>query len=129
MRDIRHTRWLAAIGVLLVAALPGAATASCAVPVPVPEAARIAEGVRNAEVVIVGTVGSTENQGRSATIVVEEIWKGRDLPSIVVVQGAQAGNAVTSGDRMFETGMRYLFTLAVDENGELIDNACSATTA
>jgi hypothetical protein len=123
MRSIRRVRVLTGIAALLVAALPGTAAASCVMPLPLGDAIPVAD------VVIVGTVTSTENLGRWAAIAVEDIWKGPDLPGSVVVRAGPAGNAATSGDRMFEAGVRYLFMLGLDEQGGLTDNACSSTTA
>jgi hypothetical protein len=122
MHSIRRLRLLAVTAALIAAALPGTAAASCVVPQP------LAESVRAADVVIVGTVGATENQGRWATINVEEIWKGPDLPPTAVVRAGPAGDTFSSVDRTFDAGVRYLFLLGRDAQGGLTDNACSLTT-
>jgi hypothetical protein len=122
MRSLRRLRVLGAIAALLVAALPGTAVASCIMPPP------LAESIRLAEVVIVGTVGATENRARWATINVEEIWKGPDLPPTVIVRAGPAGDTFSSIDRTFDAGVRYLFLLGRDEQGGFTDNACSQTT-
>ncbi len=102
--------------------VPTAASASCAMPIPIKEA------IQSADVVIVGTVTSTENLGRWATVEVHEIWKGPDLPATVVVRGGPEPGGASSIDRTFSVGARYLFVLGLDAQGALSDNACSATT-
>lgn len=102
--------------------VPATASASCAMPIPIEEA------IQTAQVVMVGTVTSTESQGRWATVEVEEIWQGPDLPALVVVRGGPEPGAATSIDRTFTAGARYLFVLGLDGQGNLTDNACSATT-
>ena len=101
---------------------PAAASASCAMPIPIEEA------IRSAEVVITGTVTSTDNMGRWATVEVHEIWKGPDLPSTVVIRGGPGPGSASSVDRSFQAGARYLFVASLDGQGGLNDNACSATT-
>jgi hypothetical protein len=122
MHRIPSLRVLAGIAALLVAALPGTATASCVI---LPS---LAESIRAAEVVIVGTVTATENRDRWASIAVEEIWKGPDLPPNVIVRGGPAGDTASSVDRTFDAGVRYLFLVSLDGQGGLADNACSQTT-
>lgn len=115
---------LAAAALLSLAALwvPASVSASCLPPVPgaVPWA--------DAEVVFVGTVTSVTNGDRWATVSVEEVWKGPDQPAKVVVRGGPEGNTVTSVDRTYAVGGRYIFAVTV-EDGALLDNACSGTTA
>jgi hypothetical protein len=102
--------------------VPAAASASCTMPIPIEEA------VRTAEVVITGTVTSTENDGRWAVVEVHEIWKGPDLPATVIVRGGPEPGTASSIDRSFTAGARYLFVASLDGQGGLSDNACSATT-
>lgn len=102
--------------------VPATASASCAMPIPIEEA------IRTAQVVITGTVISTENQGRWATVEVHEIWKGPDLPATVVVRGGPGPGAASTIDRSYTVGARYLFVASLDEEGDLADNVCSATT-
>lgn len=102
--------------------VPASASASCMMPIPVEQA------IRDAQVVIVGTVTSTENMGRFATVEVHEIWKGPELPATVLVLGGAEPGTVTSIDRSFTVGARYLFVAGLDGQGRLTDNACSATT-
>lgn len=101
---------------------PAAASASCAMPIPIEEA------IRSAEVVITGTVTATENDGRWASVEVHEIWKGPDLPAMVVVRGGPGPGVASSVDRSFTAGARYLFVVSLDGQGGLSDNVCSATT-
>jgi hypothetical protein len=101
---------------------PAAASALCAMPLPIEQA------IRESEIVLVGTVTSTENMGRWATVQVHEIWKGPDLPATVVVLGGPEPGAASSIDRSFTAGARYLLVVSADEQGRLHDNACSATT-
>lgn len=102
--------------------VPATASASCAMPIPIEEA------LRSAEVVITGTVTSTENQGRWASVEVHEIWKGPDVPATVIVRGGPGPGTASSIDRSFNVGARYLFVLGLDGEGGFTDNACSATT-
>lgn len=119
----RHLQLLAAtIPLALWLIVPATASASCAMPIPIEEA------LRTAEIVIVGTVTSTENQGRWAAVQVHEIWKGPGLPATVVVRGGPGPGVATSVDRTFSIGARMLLTLARDEQGNLTDNACSSST-
>lgn len=100
---------------------PAVALGSCAsAPLP-PE-----EAVLRGDVVFVGTVLRVENQGRWATVRVEERWKGsRDLAENVTVRGGPEPGAATSVDRTFEPG-RYLF-IVTSADGYLQDNACTGT--
>lgn len=113
---------LAIAGLLGLAALwaPAGALASC-----VPPAAGVAPWAA-ADAVFVGTVTSLSNGDRWATVSVEEVWQGPDLPAEVVVRGGPE-DAITSVDRTYAVGMRYVFAVMVD-GGELLDNNCSGTT-
>ena len=113
----------AAAGAIALAAFatPSVTLASC---VMIPD---VATAIRQAEVVFVGTVTSTEGDGRWAHVSVEEVWAGPDQRATVVVVGALDQSGVTSVDRFFTVGARYLFLPRLGENGGLTDNACSAT--
>ena len=121
---IRHRLHLLAMTLPLALWLlvPAPAAASCAMPIPIEQA------IRDSPVVITGTVTSTENDGRWATVQVHEIWKGPDLPATVVILGGPEPGGASSIDRSFTAGARYLFVVTIDERGQLHDNACSATT-
>jgi hypothetical protein len=113
---------LAAAAVLLATLwAPAAVSAKCAAPP--------AGGDRwsSAEAVFVGTVTSVASGDRWATVSVEEIWQGPDQPAEVVVRGGPEGDAMTSVDRTYAVGVRYIFAVAI-EDGAILDNACSGTT-
>lgn len=110
---------LAAIPPALV---PSEAVASCAVlPSQIPISFAIAP------VVFVGTVVSTANGGREATVKVESIWRGPDLLTYVRVIGTPEPAAqATSVDRTYQAGQRYLF-VPQNSSSPFQDNNCSAT--
>jgi hypothetical protein len=85
-----------------------------------------AEMLAAAESVFVGRVVATTNQDRWASVGVEELWHGPDLPVVVEVRGGEEPGAASSVDRQYQSGSRYLFAVDV-RDGELHDNACSMT--
>ena len=99
---------------------PAALGLSCIQPAPVPEA------VAQAEIAFVGTVTGVANEGRWATVSVEEIWRGPDMPPVVEVHGGGPNPSDSLADRTFTVGTRYLFFPFVDQ-GVLTDNICSST--
>ena len=110
---------LVAVGLVLVG--PSSALASCAT---VPRSAE--DAVLFGDVVFVGTVLRTENDGRWPTVRVEERWKGaRDLAETVLVRGGPEPGTATSVDRTYLPG-RYLFVVTAP-GGVLTDDACSGT--
>ncbi len=112
------------VSALLIGALaarpPSTLALSCIQPPPVEEA------VASAEIAFVGTVTAAANLGRWATISVEEVWAGSDLPAVVEVRGGGAAGAESMADRSYVVGTRYLFFPYVEE-GRLTDNICSST--
>jgi hypothetical protein len=100
---------------------PAAVSASCVAPAPgnAPWA--------DADAVFVGTVTSVASRDRWATVRVEEVWQGPDQPAEVVVRGGPGGDAMTSVDRTYTVGVRYVFAVTI-EDGALLDNSCSGTT-
>ena len=75
-----------------------------------------------------GTIQSTSNGDRNATVRVERIWLGPVLPATVEVQsGAQGSGVASSADRTWVLNETYLFVLA-DPEPPFTDEACSATT-
>lgn len=87
------------------------------------------EAAQTAEIVFVGTVVATTNQNCWANVQVEEVWRGPDQPAAVVVRGGGADpNMMSSVDRAFETGVKYVFFPYADEQGGLADNSCTSTT-
>ncbi|MGH8944536.1 MAG: hypothetical protein ACRDVL_00100 [Acidimicrobiia bacterium] len=115
--------------VLLVMAAP-AAGASCVDPLPIDKA------LAEAETVFVGTVSDLEHDGRLADFMVEEVWKG-EVAARVLVSGGPAlseldaigpgETIVTSVDRHFEVGVRYLVVPWGVDQGVYMDNSCSVT--
>lgn len=122
---LRRLRALLALSLLstgAVLASPGAALADCMPPPPL-EAA-----LKTAEFVFIGTVDSTAQGNRWASVTVTEIWRGPDVGKTVLVKGGPEGNAATSVDRFFEVGLTYIFFPYVDaEGGGLADNSCTNT--
>jgi hypothetical protein len=116
----RAARLVAALGLGLAALWsPATASASCVAIDP--------EAWKTADVVLVGTVTSVANNDRWAQVAVEEVWRGPDQPAEVVVKGGGADpGMMTSVDRTYEVGVRYLLTLTV-VGEDLTDNACSGT--
>lgn len=122
MRFSRRLRALVSlVGVLTLGIVqPSDTLGSCVMPPP------IAEAVANGEIVFVGTVTATAERNLWATVAVEEVWKGPDLPAIVEVHGGQGGNTGSSVDREFTAG-KYLFVPSGLEGQVVFDNACSST--
>ncbi|OGO54747.1 MAG: hypothetical protein A2V84_07325 [Chloroflexi bacterium RBG_16_70_13] len=120
MHASRATRLVASLGLGLAALwAPTAVNASCVIVEP--------EAWKTADVVLVGTVTSVANNDRWAQVAVEEIWRGPDQPAEVVVKGGGGDpGMITSIDRTYEVGVRYVFTLTV-AGEDLTDNACSGT--
>ena len=122
------------IGLLKRAAVGAAILASVMSAVPPTTAALCvllppgADPLADAGSVFVGTVVAIANQGRWAQVQIEEVWNGPDLPATLEVRGSPAEdpNAMTSVDRTYSVGVRYLFA------GEppapfFSDNNCSPT--
>jgi hypothetical protein len=79
----------------------------------------------SADVAFVGIVQGVDQ--RVARISVIEVWRGPDLPAqvdLVVGDGQPPG--LSTGDRTFEVGMRYLFVPYRYPDG-LQDSVCSLT--
>jgi hypothetical protein len=115
---LRLAAGVAALGFMLT---PSVALADCMMPAPVKEAAL------KADILFVGTVTETTSNDTWASVAVEEVWRGPDLPADVVVKGGPGGNAMTSVDRTFWAGVKYLFFPYADEQGALADNSCTNT--
>jgi hypothetical protein len=120
-RVFRVLRVAASVAALALVLTPSAALADCMMPPPVQEAAQ------SAEIVFVGTVVETTNRNSWASVTVDEVWRGPDQLAQVVVKGGPGGNAVSSVDRSFQAGTKYLFFPYLDETGNLADNACTNT--
>ncbi len=109
---------------------PSLAFADCMAPPPIEEA------VKTADIVLVGTVTEASNGNRWATVTVQEIWRGPDLPATLLIKGGPDANAASSVDRSFEAGQRYiLFPYFANDTeplpgiaaGGLADNSCTST--
>jgi hypothetical protein len=109
-----------AIATALVVA-PAPALADCQMAPPIEEA------VRTSELVFVGTVTALDNSGRSATVQVEEVWRGGEMPATVTIFGGTDPEQAMEDDRTFEAGVRYVFVPFVID-GRLVDNICTSTT-
>ena len=83
--------------------------------------------LKDAEIVFVGTVDSADDSGRIANVVVESVWKGQVDEHVQVQGGPGDPQAMTSVDRGFDVGTRYLF-VPTKGNGQVFeDNACTDT--
>jgi hypothetical protein len=112
-----------ALAVLLL--LPAAVAADCMEPPPLEQA--VAEG----QSVFVGTVVGLENEARWATVRVEDVWRGPDLPAVVGVRGGEEPGTFTSLDRTYRQGATYLFVVMVEQGAaapRLVDNSCTPTS-
>ena len=103
-----------------LAAAPAPALADCQLAPPIEEAVRIAD------LVFVGSVTAIANNGRSASVRVEEVWQGDEMPAEVTVLGGTEPAQAMEDDRTFEAGVRYVFFPFVVD-GRLVDNICTAT--
>jgi hypothetical protein len=112
---------LAGAAAVLLAVVPARTLASCVAPPP------IIESIAKADVVFVGTVTTTAEHNLWATVTVEEVWKGPDLPAVFQVRGGEGGNVATSVDREFTPGTTYLFVPFEMDSGFASDNSCSPT--
>lgn len=123
IRTIRLALGLAVLASVMLLGAPSATIASCAM---IPT---IDNAVATAEIVVVGTVTSTSNANRWAEVAVQEVWRGPDMRTTIVVQGGPAGNAMTSVDRSFQVGVTYVFFPNLDQStGIFADNSCTSTT-
>jgi hypothetical protein len=128
-RALRITTAAVGIAVVILVVVPEWAAASCAAPVGIPEA------IRRADAVVVGTVTATRSRDRIATVSIDEVWKGTIAGSVEVHGGPTGDNTMTSVDRTYEVGRRYLIfafePAAHDSTGSFgaryEDNDCSDT--
>lgn len=95
----------------------------------------VADAIAQSDIVVVGTVTSARSRDRVATVRVEERWKGAVANTFEVFGGPATDDTVTSVDRTYEVGLRYLLFArepAAHDNpavfgGRYEDNACSTT--
>jgi hypothetical protein len=87
------------------------------------------KSIATAPIVFVGTVTATHNQGRTAVVHVTDVWRGQHVPRTVRLFGSPTtGTAVTSVDRTYTVGGKYLFVPAATRTRPPYDdNNCSAT--
>lgn len=108
------------VGVLV--AIAPAADASCVMPMP------MKQDVRQSRYVFVGTVTSTAAGGRFAVVQVDDVWKGSGIEKQVEVRGGPGkAGVITSVDRSFRAGKRYLFFPDRGKGDHFTDNACTNT--
>lgn len=113
-----------ASSVLVSLLSPVPAAASCGTVPPVRKA------ITTSEVVIVGTVIDLENLDRWATVRVDEVWEGEEVPEEIEVRAGPKGErTMTTVDRTYVLGRQYLFFPYRDRPDFYRDSACSATTA
>ena len=117
----RHSTLACGLAITLgTGALLGAATPAIACPL-----LDLTHVVADAPVAFVGTVQGVHK--RVATILVQEVWRGPDLPRVIdVVVGDGQPLGYSTGDRTFEAGARYLI-VPFFNHGRLQDNVCSMT--
>jgi hypothetical protein len=128
-RALGITTAVVGIAVVILVVAPEWAAASCAAPVGIPDA------IRRADAVVVGTVTATRSRDRIATVSIDEVWKGNIAGSVEVHGGPTGDNTMTSVDRTYEVGRRYLIfafePAAHDSTGSFgaryEDNSCSNT--
>ena len=115
---------LAVLFFLVVSAVAGApqpAHASCST------TPNIETALERANSVFVGEVTALEDRDRLATMKVVEVWKGRDLPERVVVEGyAVDADTVDQSDRRFQMGRTYLVE-SRDVRPPFQSDKCTAT--
>jgi len=102
-------------------AAPSSTFGSCMEPPP------LQAEVESAEILFTGTVVEASNDGRWATVAVDEVWRGPDQAVRVVIRGGPEPGTATSVDRSFELGVRYLFFPYVEPGTGLADNSCTST--
>jgi hypothetical protein len=119
---IRHLTLLLLLVVLALPLGAAPASASCV----------MAEGslkarLRDDDIVFVGTVTSTEAGNRLAEVDVEEVWRGNVEDHATVAGGETSPNTISSVDREYREGTRYLFTPYAQRKGVYQDSICSDT--
>jgi hypothetical protein len=120
-RPVRAISLAAGVTALAFVVGPSAVLADCMMP------AAVGEAAATAEIVFVGTVTETTNRNSWANVAVEEVWRGPDMPATVVVKGGSGGDGISSVERSFQAGVKYLFFPYADEQGGLADNICTNT--
>lgn len=118
----RHLLLVLSVAASLVWSAAVPAAASCAGPM-----GPLKQRLDDASIVFVGTVDSADETGRTANVIVESVWKGEVDEHVQVQGGPRDPQAITSVDRSFDVGERYLF-VPVKGNGQVFeDNICTET--
>ena len=124
MRMLVRLLSLVLLGTLAAVAAPGAtpaAQAQCGNPAPFDTA------LVQANTVFVGEVVSLSNRNREASMRVIEVWKGRQLPATVVVEGGSSDPTdFGPDDRTFQEGRTYL-VFSDDTRSPFGSDRCAAT--
>lgn len=124
MRMLVRFMSLVLLGTLAAVAAPGAtpaAHAQCGNPAPFDTA------LVEANTVFVGEVISLSNRNREASMRVIEVWKGRQLPATVVVEGGSSDPTdFGPDDRTFQQGRTYL-VFSDDTRSPFTSDRCTAT--
>lgn len=122
MRAISRFLFVLMLAVLASPALPGAtvpAQAACET------SASLEAALDRANSVFVGEVTVLADSGRTATMRVIEVWKGRDLAGTVVVEGS-ASDGSPQNHRTWQTGRTYLVE-SRDTRPPFESDRCTAT--
>lgn len=98
------------------------ALGSCAMP-----AGSLRERLQAAEIVFVGSVISTDAGGSVATVAVESVWRGAVDDNVVVRGSEGAPGTISSVDRSYQEGRRYLFVPWRGNGQRFRDNSCTDT--
>lgn len=94
---------------------------SCMAPPPLDQA------IKESDIVFVGTVTALANDGHLASVAVEEVWVGPDMPAVVEVGNVRPANDPESvWDRIYALDTKYVFFPYVEE-GRLVDSPCGFT--
>ncbi|MCA1711826.1 MAG: hypothetical protein LC789_09425 [Actinobacteria bacterium] len=116
------TRLITVVALALGLLVPAtAASASCIL-----DERPLAAKVDEAKIVFVGRVTGLRDNDRIAQFAVEEVWKGRVPPEVVVHGGPGDPQMATSNDRTWVADQRYL-VFPYREGGRLMDNFCTPT--
>lgn len=115
-------RAVVVLGVMSVSALLSVAPAAADCMI---DERPVEQQIADAEIVFVGTVADLQFE-TTAQFQVEEVWKGTVPADAVVLGGPGEPGVVTSVDRFWTVGQRYL-VFPQAEGGQLRDNSCTPT--
>ena len=126
--DIHRMRIIARIfvlGLLVAAAMPLSTFSGVPAHAVCGSTQTLSTALDRANSVFVGEVASTSDAGRTATVRVLEVWKGRDLTSTVIVLG-RASSGESQNNRTFQVGRTYLIE-SRDTRSPFDSDRCTAT--